>query len=48
MITVQGKYITINRMDELTDMAAQVGLEVPSSAYWKRTVNYRKHEGVMA
>lgn len=35
-------------IDELTDMAAQVGLEVPSSAYWKRTVNYRKHEGVMA
>jgi hypothetical protein len=29
------------KIDELTDIAASVGLEVPSSAYWKRTMQYR-------
>ena len=30
-----------DKVDELTDLAAGLGLEVPSSAYWKRTMQHR-------
>ena len=29
------------KIDELTDLAAGLGLEVPSTAYWKRTMQHR-------
>lgn len=30
-------------IDDLTDLAASSGWEVPSTAYWKRTMEYRRH-----